>query len=171
MGSHLGSQVNGSRAVSTTDDPDGGSFLHIEAQEHGPQQSHKHTDLGSSTQQQGLGVGNQRTKVGHGPYAHENQRREDFVFDPAQDQLHNAGIGFEPGPGYVGQNAPEGDRAQQQGFKAFDDGQVQQDAPYQHHHGIAPGKSHKPTVLDDRGQGYHKSIHVLKSSFMFGDDD
>ena len=160
MGSHLGSQVNGSRAVSTPDDPNGRSFFHIEAQEHGTQQCHEHTDLSGSAQQQGLGIGDQGTKVSHGTYAHENQRREDFVFDPAQDQLHDTRVRLETGTGHVGQNAPESDRAQQQGLKALHDGQVEQYTAYQHHDGIAPGKSHKTTVLDDRSQGYHKSIHV-----------
>src|SRR5690554_1195558 len=73
--------IDGRRAVSTTDDTDGSRFQNGEVQNAGPvqqgrtQNRTKDTELSRCTQQQGLGVGQQRAEVGHRAYTHEDQQR------------------------------------------------------------------------------------------------
>ena len=73
MGSQLRGDENSGRAVSTADDTDGSSFLSGKAQGHSAKECGKYAQLGSCAQKHILGVGDQRTKVGHGANAHENQ--------------------------------------------------------------------------------------------------
>ncbi len=70
----LGDQ-NCGRAVSTADDTDGGGFFRREAKQQCADKSDKDTQLCGSAQQEGLGVCNQRAKVGHRTDAQEDQRR------------------------------------------------------------------------------------------------
>ena len=56
IGSQLGCQVNGCRAVSTADDADSGSLLYIEAKHHSACQRNEYADLGSRAEKHGLRV-------------------------------------------------------------------------------------------------------------------
>ena len=56
IGSQLGCQVNGCRAVSTADDADSGSLLYIEAKHHSACQCDKYADLGGRAEKHGLRV-------------------------------------------------------------------------------------------------------------------
>ena len=70
----LGDQ-NCGRAVSAADDTDGGCFFRRKVEQQRADKSDKDTQLCSSAQQEGFGVRNQRTKVGHRTDAQEDQRR------------------------------------------------------------------------------------------------
>ena len=50
------------------------------------------TQLSGSAEQQGDGVGQQRAKVGHRTYAHEDEAGEDGRLNAAVDDTQNAGI-------------------------------------------------------------------------------
>ena len=157
--SQFRSQVNGGRAISATDDTDGSCFLHIEAQEHSAGQCYEYADLGSCTQKHGLRVSDEGTKVGHGTYAHENQRRENFVFNTKSNSHHNAHIGFKTGIREVSHNIAKSDRHQQKRFVFFCDCQIEQDKSYQNHNDVFDGEGGKAGVSPYGNESSHKAIH------------
>ena len=114
----------------------------------------------SATDDADLGVGNQRTKVGHCTYAHENQRRENFILNTKTNGHHYAHIGFETGIREVSHNIAEGDRHQQKRFVLFCNSQIEEDKSYQNHDHIFPGQSGKAGVCPYRNKSSHKAIHV-----------
>lgn len=73
LGSQTGGDEDRGRAVSAADDTDGGGLLVSEAHELGTDIGHEDTELSGSAEQQGLGVRDQGTEVGHRADAHEDQ--------------------------------------------------------------------------------------------------
>ena len=161
MGRQLRSQENGSGAVGAADDANGGSLCAGEAHADSAEERGENAHLGGSAQQQGLGVGQQGAKVGHGANAHEDQAGvqrslDTDVEDVQQTALaHNGAVGMvggmtfghevgpqllivQAGTGQVGQQAAESDAAQQQRLEFFHDGQVQQAAGDDNHHQVLP---------------------------------
>ena len=161
VGSQLRGQEDGGGAVSAADDADGGSLGAGKAHAHSAKEGHEHAQLGSSAQQQALGVRQQRTEVGHGANAHENQAGVQAglhadVEDIQQAALpHDLAVAVENGAfrihegipqllvvqaahGQVAQQAAEGDTGQQQRLELLDNGQVQQHAGDDQHHQVLP---------------------------------
>ncbi len=85
----LTGQIDSCRAVSTTDDTDGCSFLSVESQSDSCEKCEEDTELCSSTHDQGFRVCDQRSEVRHGTYSQEDQGR--------QDRLHQIEDGQYPG--------------------------------------------------------------------------
>jgi len=160
MWSQFSCQVNSGRAVSTTDDTDGSCFLNVEAEHHSASQSDEYADLSSCAQKNRLRVSDKRTKVRHGTYAHENQRRENFILNTKSNGHHNAHIGFKAGVREVSHNIAECDWQKQKRFIFFCDCQVQQDKSYQNHNHVFPGQSGKAGVCPYGNECSHKAIHI-----------
>ena len=174
--SQLGGQEDGGGAVCAADDADGGSLGTGEAdhqlrsqteqavqavQRDCAEEGDEHAHLSSCAQQQGLGVAEQRTEVGHGTNAHEDQtgvqrglnadvsdiQQAALTHDGAEAVIHG-GVGIhKSGPqllvvqtahGQVGQHTAEGDAAHQQGLELLDDTQVQQNAADNDHRQVLP---------------------------------
>ena len=92
MGSETGGDEDRRRTVRAADDTDGGGFLRGEAEELGAHIGHEDTELGSRTEQQGLGVGDQGTEVGHGADAHEDQAGIDAELDAEVEDIEQAEV-------------------------------------------------------------------------------
>jgi len=160
MWSQFSCQVNSGRAVSTTDDTDGSCFLNIEAKSHSTSQCYEYADLSSCAQEHGLRVSDKRTKVCHCAYAHENQRRENFVLNTKANCHHNPHIGFETGIREVSHNIAECDWQKQKRFIFFCNCQVQQDKSYQNHNDVFDSQRGKARVCPYGNECSHKAIHV-----------
>jgi hypothetical protein len=150
----LGCQPDGRRTVGAADDADGGGFAQTEtdagdgAQQQRAEESDENAELRRGAEQGGAGVGDQRTKVGHGADAHENQDREKtglhaefeevveiaarlqnagghgrHAVDHGADHFHVRGLG-DVGIGHVGQQSAEADGQQQKRFKALDNREI-----------------------------------------------
>ncbi|CDD80636.1 unknown [Dialister sp. CAG:357] len=128
--SQFSCQVNSGRAISAADDADGSCFLDIEAEEHSACKGYEYADLSCSAQKNHFRVSDKRTKVCHCAYAHENQRRENFILNTKSNGHHNAHIGFKAGVREVSHNIAECDWQKQKRFIFFCNCQVQQDKSY-----------------------------------------
>ena len=93
MGRQLGGQENGCGAISAADDADGGGFqTGEEAGCAGSEECHENAKLGGSTQEHALGVTEQRTEIGHGTYAHENQAGIQTGFDTDVENIQQTAV-------------------------------------------------------------------------------
>ena len=79
------------RTVSTADDTHGGGLRAGKSQQTAAHIGHKDTDLRRSTQQQALGVGDQRAKVGHGAHAHEDEAGIDAQLNAQIEDINKTG--------------------------------------------------------------------------------
>ena len=181
---------DGGRAVRAADDADGRSLLTGKAQPLGAQEGGEDTQLRSSTQQQALRVGDQRTEVGHGTNAQEDQRRINTQLNAHVEHIAQAAVVQDVNPGgvqqnfvahtnkvlhvddvaagQVGQDHTKRDGQQQQRLKAADDGQVQQEAAH-HQHNDVQGllcQAGKAGVLDNAKKGLPNCAHSSHSSFL-----
>ena len=158
--SQLGSRQNGGRAVGAADDADGGGLSGCEAQDQSHQEGGEDAQLSGSAQQQGHGVGQQRTKVGHCANSHEDNRRIDGPLDALIEHPHEADgttvgsgvidrLGKQAGDGQVCQQHTEGDGNHQQRLIALADAHVQQHTGDEQHHKGPPVKQSRLRVGKD----------------------
>ena len=169
MGSQFGGQEDSCRTIRTSDDADRGCFvggkaedIHLSDDEGG-----KDAQLGSGTQKQALGIGNQRTKVGHGAYAQEDKAGIDAGLHSNIENIQKSSLGqymsvtvivrtvgieelFVPHlcveqscTRQISQNHAKGDGEQQQRLIFLLDGQVQKHATDAQHHQVLPSCSYK----------------------------
>ena len=147
--SQLGRGEDGGGAVRAADNADGGGLSRGEAQHQGQDKGGEDAQLSSSAQQQGHGVGQQGTEVGHGADAHKDNGRVDGVLDALIDDPHKpyaSGMGGrvhhrlckQTGEGQVGQQHTKRDGDQQQGLKALADAKIQQNTGDHDHHQLPP---------------------------------
>ena len=156
-----GSGVNSRRTVSTADDTDGSSSLLRESEQNGTDEGNEDTDLSGSTEQQGLGVCNQRSKVSHCTDTDEDQTRIDTGLDTDIEEVKKTtvskdltvaviiGVGsihkvcpkicmVQTCTGQVGKKHTECDTEQQKRFKLLDDRKVHQTEGNDNHDQVAP---------------------------------
>ena len=161
MGSQLGGQEDGGRAVGTADDADGSSLSTGEAHADSTEEGYEDTQLCGCTQQQGLGVGQQRTEVSHGAYAHEDQAGVQAGFHADIEDIQQAALPHDlpvavihraagihesipqllvvqAAQRQVAQQAAESNAHQQQRLKFLDNAHVQQDTGDDQHHQVLP---------------------------------
>src|SRR5660397_250710 len=159
----FGGQEDRRGPVRPTYDPDRARFLEIEPQAEGAQQGGKDAELGSSSQQNRLGIGEKGAKIRHGTHAHEDKWGEDTEFDPQVQPVHQPtvlhqgleDVGLPPfsraqsgrtqpylavkdtADRDIGQNRPDADGKKQERLKLLDDGEVEQGATDQNHDQVA----------------------------------
>ena len=90
LGSQTGGDEDRGRAVGAADDTDGGGLLVSEAHELGTDIGHEDTELSGSAEQQGLGVRDQGTEVGHRADAHEDQAGVDAELNAEVQNVEQA---------------------------------------------------------------------------------
>lgn len=134
---------------SAADHADGGGLGGLKAQNQSHQEGGEDAQLSGGAQQQGHGVGQQRTKVRHSADAHKDNGRIDGVLHALIEHPHEAHgaavggrvidrLGKQPGEGQVGQQHTKSDGDQQQGLEALSDAQIQQQAGNQNHQDLTP---------------------------------
>ena len=139
----LGSNINGGRAVNSTDSSDGGGFSKTPAhlreefrKNTSKNQGAVNTELAGSTEDDHLRHGQQRTEVDHRTHTDEDEEREKFGGNTGViDDFHEADTGIHT---QVCQNTAEADRQQQGRFIFLDDGQCDQHKTNQEHDTILP---------------------------------
>ena len=93
MGCQLRGRQNGGRPIRTAYDADRGSFIAVKAQQRRAEKSEEYAELRCCTQQQGFGIGNQRTKVCHGADADEDQAGIQTGLDTHVQNIDQAAVG------------------------------------------------------------------------------
>ena len=88
----LGGQVDGCGAVRTADDADGCCLGAGKAEQHRAEERDEDAELGRGTEQQTLGIREQRPEVGHGTYAHEDQRGIDAGLNADIKEVQQAAV-------------------------------------------------------------------------------
>jgi len=161
--SQFGGEVNSGRAVGTTDDTDSCCLRCSEAEDHSACEGYEYADLSCCAQEHGLRVRDERTEVGHSAYAHEDQRREDFVFDTEADGHHDAHFVFESGVREVCHDVAECDWQKKQWFILFCDGEVQKYETYADHNDVFDGEVGKAGIGPYGNESSHKAVHVVSS--------
>ena len=127
--------------------------------------------LGARAQQQGLGVGDQGTEVGHGAHAQEDQGREDADLVQQEEIAEQArrfrAVSFaEDGAAEkVRQQHAEGDGHQQQGLEFLYQGQVQQHAGDDDHNELPPVEQGNARIAQEANQSVK---HGLRPPFPSG---
>ena len=92
MGRELGGDVDRRRTVSAADDADSAGFRLGKAEEDRAREGDENTDLRRRAEDQALGVGDQRTEVGHAADAEEDQRRIDAQLDALIEIVQQAAV-------------------------------------------------------------------------------
>jgi hypothetical protein len=124
-------------------------------QKNGAEEGEEDTKLRRGTQEQGLGIGQQRSEIGHSADSEENQKREEaaghaHVIELTDEAAVDIGDDMTVGTqcldgmtgdfseGYVGEHRPGTDGYQQQGLKALLDGQPDESETYADHDDVLP---------------------------------
>ncbi len=153
MGGQPRSGVDGGGAVRAANDADRGRLRPSEDGKPGRHVSNEDAQLGGSSQQQSLGVGNQGGKVCASAYAHENQAGVDAQLYaqvqivqkaamasaqlcPVDDAVRKELGVVHTRAGQIGQQHTKGNGQKQQGLKLLDNGKIQQHAGDDKHHQI-----------------------------------
>ena len=144
------------------------------AQDQRHQERCEDAQLRSSAQQQGHGVSQQRTKVGHGTDAHKDDGRVNGVLDALIDDPHKANAACvgscihhrlveQSGQRQVGQQHTKGDGHQQQGLKPLADTKIQQDTCDYDHEQLPPvcGNGSKAGAPQNRSHYLGKKLHSI----------
>ena len=177
LGGEFGGEENGGGSVGSADDADGGGLLGREAGEVGAEEGGEDADLRGGAEHEGARVGDERSEIGEGADAEEDEGREDLEFDALRDEVEKAagdvvdaeGAGVEQGAVHaedagflesVGQDAGGDDafggEVGQQGAEG--DGDEEEgfeflvDAEVKEHGADAPHDNHLPGDGGKRGQ-------------------
>ena len=162
--SKLGRQEDSGRTICATDDTDGSGLSYRETEDVNLryQEGCEDAKLSSSTKQEALGIGNQRTEVGHCTYAKEDEARinaslHTHIKDVEQTSMsHNVAVAVivravgieelvvphirveETSARQIAENHAESDGQEQQGLVLFLDGKIKEEAADKYHDGILP---------------------------------
>jgi len=126
--------INGGGAVDGADDADGGGLVEVEAEQQRQDQGAEDAELSCCTEQHHPGILQQRSEIGHGADADENQQREELVVHPGflQHREH-AVVGDHRRERQIGENRPGADGNEQHRFVFLDDRQIDQEAADRDH--------------------------------------
>ena len=152
-GQHRG-EVDGRGTVRTADDADRTALFGRESDRIGAEERHEDADLRRSAQQETLGIGDQRTEIGHGAYAQKDQAGVDAQLDAQVKVVQQARLRDEDvpmdmpsgkelgvveiGAGQVRQQHAECDGQQQQRLELMPDSQIEQEEGDADHHDVSP---------------------------------
>ena len=140
MGRQFRCRVDGRGAVRPADDADGAGFGEIEAQEDTPEQRGENAELRRSTEEQCLGICEQRAEVRQRPDAHEDQGRKHARLHPEIEIVDETAFIENAGFREVREQHAEPDGHQEQGFEALMDGQIEEEAGDGEHEDVAEMK-------------------------------
>ena len=154
LGSQNRGQVDRRGTVGAADDADRTGLGWRESERISADEREENTKLRRGSQQEALGVGDQRAEVGHGAHAHEDKAGIDAELHAQIEVIEESRLGDEnipvdvpPGKkfrmvevrsGKVRQQHAERDGQQQQRFELMFDGQVQQKEGHTDHNQTAP---------------------------------
>ena len=178
IGEENGGGVDRGRTVSTADDTDGSSSFLRETEEDTADKGCENTDLSRCTEEQGLRICDQRSKVCHCTDTDEDQTGVNTSLDSDVKVVEQTAVckdcavvviicmtfGHEVVPqvcvvhfcaGQVGKKHTECDTEQQKRFKLLDDRQVHEQQRNENHNQVAPGVAEIGKQLVETGL-FHK---------------
>lgn len=164
MGCQLRRQVNGGGAVRTADDADGGGLLQGKAEKEHPDIGDEDPELGTGADDEGLGIGDERSEIRHGPQPQKDHAGNDLpfhtVFVEGPDQLRRPVLreAHEGDQWEVHQKDSEADGHQQKGFVIFGHRQVKKEEGHRQHDHLFEHQVGQPRLSGQNADNEFKDL-------------